>query len=231
MGESEIETSARETRITAYSALTVAILFVPFMVAQAAHPFPPPMPANDLIAFLTAQRTELLVASSLSGLGWGGVLIVFGGGLWAILRLAEGGSGVWSAIAFGACVATAASILVALTLIMTLVHLAPSLDAASLPVLYDASLIANLATAFPNAVYVVATGVVVWKTGVMPRWVAYGAFAVAAAHLSSSVSLARVGAFSPFGVLPNVAPLTHCLWLIGVAVALLRAPSERTPDS
>jgi hypothetical protein len=57
--------SGRETRITAYSALAVGLLFVPLMAAQAAHPLPPPMPATDLVAFLTAHRTELLVASSL----------------------------------------------------------------------------------------------------------------------------------------------------------------------
>jgi len=103
----------------------------------------------------------------------------------------------------------------------------PALDESSLLLLYDGSLIANLMTAFPNAVYAVATGIVVWKTAVMPRWVAYGAFAVAAVHLGSSMSLARGGPFSPLGVLPMIAPLTHFAWLIGIAVALLRAESTR----
>jgi hypothetical protein len=92
-----------------------------------------------------------------------------------------------------------------------------------------------LTTAFPNAVHLVAAGIVILQTGVMSRWVAYGGFAVAAIHLSSSVSLAREGAFSPAGVLPNLAPLSHFAWLIGVAVALLCAspnnPMELTRRS
>jgi len=216
------------TRITAYSALAVSLLFLPAIAVGIAHPIPAPdTPANDLVAFLAAHRTSLLVALLLNGLGFGGLLIVFGGGLWAILRRAEGGSGAWSAIAFAACVATAAAILVSTTLFVTLIHLAPALDPASLPVLFDACLVANLMTAFPNAVYVVAAGIVILRTGVMSRWVAYGGFAVAAIHLSSSVSLARGGAFSPAGVLPNLAPLSHFAWLIGVALALLCAPPNK----
>jgi hypothetical protein len=211
-----------ETRITAYSALAVAALFAPLMGVQIAHPFPPLTQPEELAALLAAHRTELLVGLCLSGLGWGGLLIVFGGGLWAILRRAEGGSGMWSAVAFAACVATAAAILIVITLTLTLVHLAPSLPADSLRVLYEESLVANLMTAYPNAVYVAAAGIVIWRTGVLPRWVAYGGFLVAAVHLASSVSVAREGAFSPLGVLPSLAPLTHFLWLVGVAFALLR---------
>ena len=159
----------------------VALLFLPAIAIGIAHPIPAPdTPAKDLVAFFAAHRTSLLVAFSLSGLGWGGLLIVFGGGLWAILRRAEGGSGLWSAIVFAACVATAAA------------------------------------------------GIVILQTGVISRWVAHGGFAVAAIHLSSSVSLAREGAFSPGGVLPNLAPLSHFAWLIGVAVALLCAPPAKS---
>ena len=83
------------------------------------------------------------------------------------MRRAEGEPAVWPAIAFGACIATATTISLVIALTVTLVHLAPALDA-------------------------------------------------------SSMSLARDGAFAPFGVLPTLAPLTHFLWRIGVAVALLR---------
>jgi hypothetical protein len=80
------------TRIAAYSALAVALLFLPAIAVGIAHPIPAPgTPANDLVAYLAAHRTPLLVAFSLSSLGWGGLRIVFGGGLWAILRRAEGG--------------------------------------------------------------------------------------------------------------------------------------------
>jgi hypothetical protein len=213
----------RVIRITAYSALAIAALFLPPIVIELAYPIPgTDASASELAAFFVDHRTSFLVSVYLASLAFGGLLIVFGAGLWAILRRAEGGAGVWSAIAFAACVATAVSILVADTIFLAITHRAPALDPASLPLFVDVGFAANLMTAFPNAVYVIAAGIVIVQTGVMPRWIAHGAFLVAAIHLLSAMSLAHAGAFAPSGVLPTLAPLSHFLWLIGVAVVLLR---------
>jgi len=59
-------------------------------------------------------------------------------------------------VAFGACVATAVAIGVALTIWGVVVYRAPVIDAGVASVLYDAGAFANLMTAFPNAIYSVA---------------------------------------------------------------------------
>jgi len=156
-------------------------------------------------------------------------LIVFAGGLWAILRRAEGGSELWSTVALVACVATAVAILVVYAVLGAILYRSPALDPASLPVLMDAALVGNQMTAFPNAVYVVAAGIVILRTRVMPAWVGHGGFLVAAIHLLSATSHAREGAFAPSGVLPNLAPLSHTVWLVCVALVLLRAGHTKRP--
>ncbi|MBI1813866.1 MAG: hypothetical protein HYR72_02685 [Deltaproteobacteria bacterium] len=221
----------RVTRITAYSALAIAVLFLPTIAIEIAYPIPGTgASASELATFFADHQTPFLVSVYLASLGFGGLLIVFGAGLWAILRRAEGGADVWSAIAFAACVATAAGILVADTIFLAVIHRAPVLDPASLPLLVDAAFAANLMTAFPNAVYVIAAGIVIVQTGVMPRWIAHGAFLVAAIHLLSAMSLAHEGAFAPSGVLPTLAPLSHFVWLICVAVVLLRKTGRQFTD-
>jgi hypothetical protein len=62
---------------------------------------------------------------------------------------------------------------------------APTIDAGVLSVLYDAAAIANLMTAFPNAIYTVAAAIVIYRTAVLPRWIGAGALLIAAIHLGS----------------------------------------------
>ena len=135
---------------------------------------------------------------------------------------AEGEGGVWSLVAFGGCIVTGAAILVALAILEVVAYRAPDIDAGVLSVLYDAACVANLMTASPNAVYTVAVAIVIYRTAVLPRWIGAGALLVAVIHLLSAMSLARAGAFSPMGVLPSVAPLSHTAWLATVAYVLLR---------
>ncbi|MFI5314594.1 MAG: hypothetical protein ACHQ6T_02755 [Myxococcota bacterium] len=210
-------------RVAAYAALGVALLFAPYLWIGIIHPL---IGSDAQLAASPAEaRYSTLFAIELSEIGWGGLLIVFGGGLWAVLRRAEGGAGLWSAIAFAACVATAVTILACTTFLAAIAHMAPNLDPATLRALYDIALVANLSTAFPNAVYPAAAAKVILETRVLPAWVAYGAIAVAATHLASSMSLAPEGLWSPGGLLPSLAPITHLVWLVAIAVALLRARS------
>jgi hypothetical protein len=91
-----------------------------------------------------------------------------------------------------------------------------------LSTLFDSAGIANQMTAFPNAIYTLAAAVVIYRTGVLPRWLGHGAVLVAVIHLASTLSLARTGVWSPFGIVPSVAPLSHTAWLAGIALVLLR---------
>jgi hypothetical protein len=206
---------------TGGAALAVVVLMLPAIVVAVLFPAPDPATATALVAHLAGPRMAILVALYLSALGWGGALIVFASGLYAVLGRAEGESAVWSRVAFGGCVATAVAILTALTFIGIVAYRAPDIDPRMASVLYDAGGLANLMTAFPNAAYTIAVAIVVRRTSVFPAWVGHGALLVAAIHLASALSMARAGAFGPWGILPSVAPLSHTIWLAAIAVVTL----------
>jgi hypothetical protein len=104
-----------EEAITAWAALATAACFLPAIAVGAAYP-PPTVDSTpkEIVHYLAAHRTTLLVVFYLTALGWGGFLLIFAAGLRAILRRAEGGSGVWSSVMFGACIATGVTILTAI---------------------------------------------------------------------------------------------------------------------
>jgi hypothetical protein len=68
----------------------------------------------------------------------------------------------------------------------------------------------------------IATAVAIERTRVLPRGLAFGAWAVEIIHLLSGTSLARAGMFARLGVLPSLAPLSHTAWLAAIAAVLLR---------
>ena len=99
---------------------------------------------------MARYRSLVLASLCLSALGWGGVLLVFAAALYAVLRRAEGGTAVWSHVAFVGCAATAVAILTAITFVGIVAYRAPAIDPETASVLYDAGGVANLMTAFPN---------------------------------------------------------------------------------
>lgn len=208
--------------LTGVAALAVVVFMLPAIVIAVLFPAPTPDAAAALVAHLTDHRAPILAAIYLSALGWGGALLVFAASLSTVLRRAEGESAPWSLAAFGACVATSVAILTALTFLGVVTYRAPDIDPRTASVLYDAGGIANLMTAFPNAVYTIAAAVVIRRTSVFPVWIAHGALVVAAIHLASALSLARAGVLGPFGLLPSLAPVSHTVWLAAIAAVTLR---------
>ncbi len=70
---------------------------------------------------------------------------------------------------------------------------APDIDPRTASVLYDAGGIANLMTAFPNAVYTVAVAIVVRRTSVFPAWIGYGALLVDPHATEADESVSDIG--------------------------------------
>jgi hypothetical protein len=217
-----VTVAEQERRITGWAAVAVVALMLPGIAVAVVYPAPSTAAAAALVAHLTAHRFSVLAAIYSSALGWGGGLLVFAGGLYAVLRRAEGERTALSFVAFGACVATSVAILTALTLFGTVAYRVPDIDPNVASLLYDAGAVANLMTAFPNAVYTIAAAIVIRRTSVLPAGIAHGALLVAAIHLASALSMARSGAFGPWGILASLAPLSHTAWLAAVAVATLR---------
>jgi hypothetical protein len=214
--------SGRDERLTSAGAIATVVLMLPIVAVGVGLPGPSPADATELVAYLRAHRAVLLAAIHLASLAWGGCFLVFAAGLRGILGRAEGDGGPWARVAFGGALVTAAAILVADTLLAAAVYRAPAADSAVLPVLWIAGMVANQMTAYPNAVYTIAVALVVYRTGVWPRWIAHAALAVAAVHLLSVTSVARDGAWAPWGVVPSVAPLSHTAFLAAVAFVLWR---------
>jgi hypothetical protein len=123
---------------------------------------------------------------------------------------------------FGGAVATASLIGVALIPLGVAAWRAGEIDTATTALLYDAGAVANLATAFPNAAYLLATWAALRRRDDLPWALAAGAALVAAIHLASAACLARAGAFSPTGALPVLAPLAHTAWIASVGAVLWR---------
>ena len=208
--------------ILGLAGFAVVALMLPGVAVAILYPAPSPGAAAALVAHLARYRSLVLASVFLAALGWGGVLLVFAAALYAVLGRAEGGAAIWSHVAFVGCAATAVAILTVLTFFGIVAYRVPAIDPETASVLYDAGGIANLMTAFPNAIYVIASAIVIVRTSVFPRWTAHGALLVAAIHLASAVSWAREGAFGPLGVLPSVAPLSHTAWIAAIAATSLR---------
>ncbi len=219
----------RDRTIAGGAAVAVVALMLPAVVVAVLLPAPDPAAAAALVAHLAEHRVPILAVLYLSALGWGGAFLVFASGLYAVLRRAEGESAVWSLVACGGCVAAAVAILTALTFLGIVAYRAPDIDPRTASVLYDAGGIANLMTAFPNAVYTVAVAIVVRRTSVFPAWIGYGALLVAVIHLASAVSMARAGVLGPWGILPSVAPLSHTVWLGTIAWVTLGRQTTTRP--
>ena len=103
-------------------------------------------------------------------------LIWFLGELWARLRSAEGGNGRLSGIAFGGGLVAAA-----MFLLVDMVNLAGAIradedgkiDPGVAATLYDVSGLSIAAAAFALSVLAFATAAVAFRTGVLPRWLAW----------------------------------------------------------
>ena len=216
------DTMDADRSILGISGFAVVALMLPGVAVAILYPAPSPSAAAALVAHLARYRSVVLATVYLAALGWGGALLVFAAALYAVLRSAEGESAIWSHVAFVGCAATAVAILTVLTFVGIVAYRAPGIDPETASVLYDGGGVANLMTAFPNAIYTIASAIVILRTCVFPRWIAHGALLVAAIHLASAVSWARDGAFGPLGILPSVAPLSHTAWLAAIAAVSLR---------
>jgi len=77
----------------------------------------------------------------------------------------------------------------------------------------------------PTAVSVVAISAVVFRTGVLARWLGWWGIAVAVVHVVSVGALAHEGLFSPSVFAGIVAPVMFELWVLTISVLLLMRPA------
>jgi hypothetical protein len=172
---------------------------------------------------LAAARTAALAGLYLSGLVWCGAFLVFVAALsHELAQPPDATTRLLGGVGFAGGLANAAAIGVYNVLAALVVFRGAGAErAAWLPLLFDASALANAFTGFATAVCVGGFSLGLRRIG-FPAWlVALGAL-VGLHHLASAASLAREGFFSPAGALSASAPLGMTAWVGSVAALAWR---------
>lgn len=213
-------------RLTALAALCVAIAYlaaVPLAdLGNAPHADASPA---AVAASLTEHRSGALVALALNAMAWCALMPLVFVGLRALAGPEAGISG--TIVVVGAAI-EAALIGVALILECAAALGAPRLSTGEVTALHDGYLAALAASAWPTIVCALAAAALIRRTGVLPRWTAGVALAVAGAHALAGVSVTDSGLFSATGPFATLAPVLMVLWLVAIGVTLLRTQARST---
>jgi hypothetical protein len=146
----------------------------------------------------------------------------FLGSLWACLRSAEGDGGWLSAAAFGGGLVALAVKLASVAPVLA-VRAGEGMDPGIAKALIAMNDVSFSITFLPLAVMLAAAAIVAIRTGALPRWLGWGAAAVA---------LGLLGALSAVVVSPSppewvfLAMLLFALWTVATSIALIRRTGE-----
>jgi hypothetical protein len=147
-------------------------------------------------------------------------LLVFLGGLFGVLRRAEGGSGALAISVLGAGIAMVVIASMG-ALISSLTPIIGQLggDGATVKAIDAMTPLALALSAFPRAVLLGATSVVVLESGIAPRWIGWAGLVLGLISLVSTGTLVAPELF-PFLALGT---LLFVVWVAALTVALLRS--------
>jgi hypothetical protein len=146
--------------------------------------------------------------------------LLFLGGLFGVLRRAEGGSGVLSVSVLGAGVAMA--VIASMGAVVS--SLTPTIgqlggDAATVKAIDAMTPLALALSAFPRAVLLGATSAVLLEGRIVPRWIGWTGLALGLISLVSTGTLVAPALF-PFLALGT---LLFVVWVAALTIALLRS--------
>ena len=200
----------RWERLAPLTGIAAVVLWLASLVVVEGMTNPPSENATPekALAYFRQEETAIFVSSFLFAVG-SLLFLWFVGSLRAVLAAAEGGAARVAHIAFGAGLA--------LAILTLLFALPPSVGAFSnetlgpaaaeaLWYLDDVFFVAAQFTAIP---LLSATGLVAWRTGVLPRWLAALSFLVAAVLLFPLGGVVALGVGVP-------------LWTVVTSVVLYR---------
>jgi hypothetical protein len=148
-------------------------------------------------------------------------LLLFLGGLYAVLRRAEGGSGALAVSAFGAGVAMAMIWPMGLLVAEIGTGVAVAGGDVVTAVEFDAMAPFSLAlSAFPRAVLLFATSLVLLGSGLVGRWVCWLGFALALVSLLGTGML--VDGLVPFPI-SLLGTMLFVVWVLALSISLFRS--------
>ena len=147
-------------------------------------------------------------------------LLLFLGGLFGVLRRAEGGSGTLAISALGAGIA----MVVIASMGALISSVTPTIgqlggDGATVKAIDAMTPLALALSAFPRAVLLGATSVVILESRIAPRWIGWAGLVLGLISLVSTGTLIAPGLF-PFLALGT---LMFVVWVVILSVALLRS--------
>jgi hypothetical protein len=180
-----------------------------------------------LVEQLSRGRDAMLASLYLSGLAWCGAFLVFVAALQHDLRSrSDETTRLLASVGFAGGLANACAIgTFGLFAALAAFRADEGAYARLLPLLADATSLANGFTGFATAVCVGGFSAALRRVG-FPRWlVALGAV-VGLQHLASAAALAPAGRWSPSGLVSTTAPIGMTLWVGCVAALAWRRRSR-----
>jgi Domain of unknown function (DUF4386) len=221
-----------DSRWERWSALG-GIVFVVLVLVSAFMPGSPPKtsdPTSKIVDFVHDHGGAIRWAGTVGALATI-ALFWFLGAVWRVLRRAEGGSPRLTVVAvIGAVFASVMAAVGGITLsVMGIVGPKGAGGSANIRVLYILSTNLGIGTVVGIAVFLIAFGIVIVRTGVFPRWLGWLGFVVAL------VAVAATGAISStrdvFFDLGFAAFLGFLLWLLIVSVMMLTGRGSEPASS
>ncbi len=220
----EVERPSRWERLAiacgiGYGAIFVAgLVFLTFFVVPRFAPIDAP-PEQHVAAW--AEMGNLSAVASYLLTLQVPFLLLFLGGLYAVLRRAEGGSGALAISAFGAGVAMSMIWPMGILIAEIGTGVAEVGGDAITAVEFDAMAPFSLAlSAFPRAVLLAATSLVLLGSGLVGRWVCWLGFALAVVSLLGTGLL--IDGLVPFPFL-LLGTMLFVVWILALSIALLRS--------
>jgi hypothetical protein len=171
--------------------------------------------------YLVTNHTGLLLAGYLAGISLF-LFFVFLGGLRSMLQSAEGGAGTLSSAAFGAGIAFSAAALTAAGVTITAVFKVAGMnDPVLVRALYDMNHQLLHLSYIPLAALIACTSLIAAWTRVLPSWLSWSGFVVAAIALIAAGGL-FVDKSNIVTSLSLVLFLLYAAWVLAVSALMYR---------
>lgn len=177
--------------------------------------------AGQIAHFVAVRRPELLVSMVLNTTAVG-LWLLFGAGVWLVLRARGGGESLLSACFLVGLVGFVVLLLAGFTCFDLLVYRSGEVSDPKL--LYDLGFGLLAMSGVPTALALGSYAASVLAEGGLPRWSAWIAIFAALSHLLLLASLViSSGFFSLAGGVTIAIPGTLFAWILGTGIVLMRA--------
>src|SRR5690348_2814110 len=205
-----------------YSALGGGILFIVLVIASIVIPGSTPMASDSqtkILNYFRDHKDSIELAAFIGGLAAIPILW-WAGSLWARLRRAEGGQPRLALVAVLGLVVGGAGQLVSAAVLSTVALRLDSVGPSGVRFFFVLATAAAAAGSVGLAVLVLATSVLVFRTGVFPRWTGWLGVIDGIAFIVASYAVASTSdTIAAFGF---VSFILWAIWLLALSIIMFR---------